>query len=85
MSFNELNSVEHFIIQKLSGRNLNAQKEDPWIMKEDAPVHGSFPWQYRSADEKEVAMEMQRLVRGDAKIIGRERLFAWPHIPRLMG
>jgi len=24
MSFNELNSVEHYIIQKLSGKNLNA-------------------------------------------------------------
>lgn len=24
MSFNELNSVEHFIIEKLSGTNLNA-------------------------------------------------------------
>ncbi len=26
MSFNELNSVEHYIIQKLSGVNLNAAR-----------------------------------------------------------
>lgn len=51
MSFDELNSVEHFIIQKLSGKNLNTQDENPWVMKEDTPVYGSFPWQYRSAAE----------------------------------
>ena len=51
MSFNELNSVEHYIIQKLSGVNLNATDASTEIVKEDAAVYGSFPWQYRSATE----------------------------------
>ena len=50
MSFNELNSVEHYIIQKLSGVNLNAAASTSSAVKEDAAVHGSFPWQYRSAE-----------------------------------
>ena len=48
MTFNELNSVEHFIIQKLSGKNLNSSSKK--IIQEDA-VYGSFPWEYRSAEE----------------------------------
>ncbi|MDB4737340.1 type I restriction endonuclease subunit R [Verrucomicrobiales bacterium] len=43
MPFNELNSVEHYIIQKLSGTNLNQAESDA--------VDGYFPWQYRSAEE----------------------------------
>lgn len=50
MSFTELNSVEHFIIQKLSGVNLNADEAKVPVVKEDA-VYGSFPWEYRSAAE----------------------------------
>ena len=51
MSFNELNSVEHYIIQKLSGVNLNAADPTSSVVKEDAATYGSFPWQYRSAAE----------------------------------
>ena len=54
MSFNELNSVEHYIIQKLSGVNLNAadatSPSDAPVVKEDATPYGPFPWQYRSAE-----------------------------------
>ena len=50
MSFNELNSVEHYIIQKLSGVNLNAADASSSVVKEDATPYGSFPWQYRSAE-----------------------------------
>jgi len=51
MSFNELNCVEHFIIQKLSGRNLNAADPMSSMVMQDPPDYGSFPWQYRSAAE----------------------------------
>lgn len=51
MSFNELNSVEHYIIQKLSGVNLNAADPTSPVINEGAEVYGSFPWQYRSAAE----------------------------------
>ena len=51
MSFNELNSVEHYIIQKLSGVNLNAVDPTSPVVKEDTAVFGSFPWKYRSAEE----------------------------------
>jgi hypothetical protein len=44
MSFNELKSVEHFIIQKLSGKNLNAADPMSSVVTEDTPVYGSFPW-----------------------------------------
>jgi type I restriction enzyme R subunit len=50
MSFNELNTVEHYIIQKLSGVNLNASAPSSSVVKEDAAIYGSFPWQYRSAE-----------------------------------
>ena len=51
MSFNELNSVEHYIIQKLSGVNLNAVEASSSVVKEDATPYGSFRWQYRAAEE----------------------------------
>jgi len=51
MSCNELNAVEHFIIQKLSDRNLNAAEPMSSMVMEEPPVYGSFPWQYRSAAE----------------------------------
>jgi type I restriction enzyme R subunit len=49
MSFNELNAVEHFIIQKLSGKNLNAADPTSSVVKDDEAVYGSSPWRYRSA------------------------------------
>ena len=51
MSFNELNSVEHYIVNKLSGVNLNTSDATPSTLKEDEPPYGSFLWQYRSAAE----------------------------------
>ena len=51
MSFNELNSVEHYIVNKLSGVNLNTPDAAPSNLKEDEPPYGSFLWQYRSAAE----------------------------------
>ena len=51
MSFNELNSVEHYIVSKLSGVNLNAADSATSTVKEDGTTYGSFPWQYRSAVE----------------------------------
>ena len=45
MSFNELNSVEHFIIHKLAGVNLNAGQ-----LAEGSATYYSH-WQYRSAQE----------------------------------
>jgi type I restriction enzyme, R subunit len=45
MAFNELNSVEHFIIHQLSGKNLNST-----IISEPQPVYGS-QWKYQSAAE----------------------------------
>ncbi len=50
MSFNELNSVEHYIIQKLSGENLNSVSGAAGEA-EQAKFGSSFPWQYRSAEE----------------------------------
>jgi len=43
MSFTELNSVEHFIIHRLSGVNLNAAS--PGQITETVPVYGKH-WQY---------------------------------------
>lgn len=47
MAFNELNSVEHYIIHSLSGRNLNATGT-----QEPAPAYGT-QWQYKAAAELE--------------------------------
>lgn len=44
MSFNELNSVEHFIIQQLTGVNLNTVSAEP------VTAYQSLIWQYKSAD-----------------------------------
>jgi len=38
MSFNELNAVEHFIIQKLSGKNLNAADPMSSMLEDDKAV-----------------------------------------------
>ncbi len=43
MSFNELNSVEHFIINQLSGVNLNCNE-----LQESKVTYGAH-WQYKSA------------------------------------
>ena len=50
MSFNELNSAEHYIIQKLSGVNLN---EEPGAVGagEQAKFGTSFPWEFVGPDE----------------------------------
>tara|TARA_B100000678_G_scaffold244077_1_gene215905 strand:- start:818 stop:3784 length:2967 start_codon:yes stop_codon:yes gene_type:complete len=45
MAFNELNSVEYYIINKLSGTNLNTQS-----FKEPIPTYGPT-WVYKSAQE----------------------------------
>lgn len=45
MSFNELNSVEHYIIQKLSGVNLNAEPGGVGA-GEQAKFGSSFPWEF---------------------------------------
>lgn len=48
------NGVEQAIIQKLRGVNLNAaaplSPSGASLVKEDAAVYGSLPWQYRSAE-----------------------------------
>jgi type I restriction enzyme R subunit len=48
MSFNEQNSVEHFIIHQLSGVNLNAVKCN--MAKEDAVEYDTVKWKYVQAD-----------------------------------
>ena len=45
MGFNELNSVEHYIIHKLSGVNLN----DTTLQEPDATYGAN--WVYKSAEE----------------------------------
>ena len=45
MSFNELNSVEHYIIHQLTNVNLNSPN-----IQEPKEVYG-VEWQYRSAAE----------------------------------
>jgi type I restriction enzyme R subunit len=44
MAFNELNSVEHYIINKLSGVNLNNTNAS-----EPDPTYGKF-WKFKSAE-----------------------------------
>ena len=49
MSFNEQNSVENFIIHRLSGVNLNSVHGN--IVSEDAPAYGNEPkWRYISPE-----------------------------------
>lgn len=42
MSFNELNAVEHFIIQKLSGKNLNSADPTSSVVKSFPEVESKF-------------------------------------------
>jgi len=58
MAFNELNSVEHYIIYQLSGVNLNATG-----VQEGRTIYGAG-WEYKSANEiqrgvNEVLMESE--------------------------
>ncbi len=48
MSFNEQNTVEHFIIHQLSGVNLNAVEGN--IVKEDPVNYDSVSWKYLQSD-----------------------------------
>jgi type I restriction enzyme R subunit len=48
MSFNELNSVEHFIINRLSGINLNNPIKG---VQEPTPAYGKVRWVYRNPSE----------------------------------
>jgi len=41
MSFNELNAVEYFIIQKLSGKNLNAAGSTSLVQSEQFSIKSS--------------------------------------------
>ena len=56
MSFNELNSVEHYIIQKLSGVNLNAEPGAVGAV-EQAKFGSSFPWEFVSPEDLPRAVE----------------------------
>jgi type I restriction enzyme R subunit len=51
MSFNELNTVENFILYKLSGQNLNSDKEVLIHSTQSISENNSFPWVYKSASE----------------------------------
>lgn len=44
MNFNELNSVEHFIIHRLTGVNLNAVQSG--MVAEDAVEYDTVKWKY---------------------------------------
>lgn len=48
MGFNELNSVEHYIIHQLSGINLNSNS-----LAEKTPIYSSSQWVYKSTQELE--------------------------------
>lgn len=45
MGFNELNSVEHFFIHRLTGVNLNEAK-DGKVVEEPIPLYDSVKWRY---------------------------------------
>lgn len=51
MSFNELNTVENFILYKLSGQNLNIDKDVLIHSSQSIGDKKSFPWVYKSASE----------------------------------
>jgi type I restriction enzyme R subunit len=61
MSFNELNSVENYIIKQLTGVNLNANK-----VAEDTSLYGGF-WQYKSAQELQRSVN-EVLIESDLKV-----------------
>ena len=49
MSFNELNSVENFIIHRLSGVNLNETRNYP-SLADDHGIYGDYRWKYVPAE-----------------------------------
>lgn len=49
MSFNELNSVEHFVIHRLTGINLN-KIEDNAVVQEPITEYDSVKWKYVQSD-----------------------------------
>ena len=57
MSFNELNSVENFIVQRLTGVNLNESRKFP-SLADDHGVYGEFRWKYVPSEmlEREVTV-----------------------------
>ena len=60
MGFNELNSVENYIIKQLTGVNLNTN-----VVSEDAPVYNGF-WKYKSAQELQRSVN-EVLIEADLK------------------
>ena len=76
MAFNELNSVEHYIIHQLSGVNLNSS------VPQDAPAAYGLQWQYKSPSElnrsvNEVMLEndlKEALIRLNPEINARPEL-----------
>ena len=60
MGFNELNSVENYIIKQLTGINLNTN-----VVSEDTEAYGSF-WQYKSAQELQRSVN-EVLIESDLK------------------
>ena len=62
MAFNELNSVEHYIINQMSGVNLNVSQESNQV-NEPRSQYGT-QWQFQSAEQlgrsvNEVIVESQ--------------------------
>ena len=49
MSFTELNSVEHYIINQMSGVNLNASHESSQVS--EPRKHYNAQWQFQSAEQ----------------------------------
>ena len=71
MAFNELNSVEHFIIHKLTGVNLN-KMQSGMVAEEAVEYGGSVKWKYVQSEllrrniedvllEKELTEALRRL------------------------
>jgi type I restriction enzyme R subunit len=60
MGFNELNSVENYIIKQLTGVNLNTN-----VVSEGTEAYGSF-WQYKSAQELQRSVN-EVLIEADLK------------------
>jgi type I restriction enzyme R subunit len=62
MGFNELNSVENYIIKQLTGVNLNTN-----VVSEGTEAYGSF-WQYKSAQELQRSVN-EVLIEADLKAV----------------
>ena len=87
MGFNELNSVEHYIIRQLTGVNLNASG----IVEEPAGVYGGLGWKYvpseelkREITEVMVESELKRaLIKINPEIAAQPDRAAGPGCPAL--